>query len=41
MFAYPNVARYSGTGSIDDAASFRAAEGPRFDDDFDWLGRFH
>jgi hypothetical protein len=41
VFAYPKVARYTGTGSVDDAASFKAASpGKRFDDHFRWLGSF-
>jgi tannase/feruloyl esterase len=41
VFPYPLVARYTGTGSIDDAANFTAAK-PRHptDDHFPWLGRF-
>lgn len=40
VFPYPKVARYSGSGDVNDAASFVAADGPRFDDSFDWLGKF-
>lgn len=41
VFPYPLVARYTGTGSIDDAANFTAAkpEHPT-QDRFPWLGRF-
>jgi Tannase and feruloyl esterase len=41
VFAYPLVARYRGTGSIDDAANFVAARPERpTQDRFEWLGRF-
>ncbi len=41
VFPYPLVARYTGTGSIDDAANFAPAEpARRFDDHFSWLGSF-
>jgi hypothetical protein len=41
VFAYPRVARYRGTGSIDDAANFVAANPERpTQDRFRWLGRF-
>jgi feruloyl esterase len=41
VFPYPLVARYTGTGSIDDAANFTATrpENPS-QDHFPWLGRF-
>jgi hypothetical protein len=41
VFPYPLVARYDGSGSIDDAANFVPAEpsGP-VDDHVPWLGRF-
>jgi hypothetical protein len=41
LFPYPKVARDDGSGSVDDAANFTAADPPRrFDDRFDWLGEF-
>ena len=41
VFPYPLVARYTGTGSIDDAANFAAARPERpTQDRFPWLGRF-
>jgi feruloyl esterase len=41
VFPYPQVARYSGRGSIDDAASFVTTHPTkRFNDRFDWLGSF-
>jgi feruloyl esterase len=41
VFPYPQVARYRGGGSIDDAANFvAAAPAKRFDDRFEWLGSF-
>ena len=41
VFPYPQVARYRGTGSIDDAASFvPSTPRERFVDRFDWLGSF-
>jgi Tannase and feruloyl esterase len=41
VFPYPLVARYTGTGSIDDAANFTAARPERpTQDRFPWLGRF-
>jgi feruloyl esterase len=41
VFAYPLVARYTGTGDINDATNFVAAtpEHPS-QDRFPWLGRF-
>ncbi|MFL6125236.1 tannase/feruloyl esterase family alpha/beta hydrolase [Actinophytocola sp.] len=41
VFPYPLVARYTGTGSVDDAANFTAAR-PQHPtrDHFPWLGRF-
>jgi feruloyl esterase len=40
VFPFPTVARYIGTGSIDDAASFVAVT-PRHDSgpDYDWVGK--
>jgi feruloyl esterase len=41
VFAYPLVARYSGSGSVNDAANFVASmPDRRVDDHFPWLGRF-
>ena len=41
VFPYPLVARYTGTGSIDDAANFTATKPERpTQDHFPWLGRF-
>jgi Tannase and feruloyl esterase len=40
VYPYPLVARYDGSGSIDDAANFVPARGPAFNDRFPWLGRF-
>jgi feruloyl esterase len=41
VFPYPQVARYRGGGSIDDAANFvAAAPTKRVDDRFEWLGSF-
>ena len=41
VYPYPQVARYKGTGSTDDAASFQPTAPPkRFDDAFDWVGSF-
>jgi feruloyl esterase len=41
VFAYPKVARYTGSGSIDDAANFKAASsGVHANDRFKWLGSF-
>jgi hypothetical protein len=38
VFPYPQVARYTGTGSIDDAANFVAAPPPvEHDDDIKWI----
>lgn len=40
-FPYPQVARYRGSGSIDDAANFVPANpSTQHDDRFDWLGAF-
>ncbi|WP_226018530.1 tannase/feruloyl esterase family alpha/beta hydrolase [Novosphingobium sp. FKTRR1] len=38
VYAYPAVARYTGSGSIDDAANFVAATPARLDDIADWIG---
>jgi feruloyl esterase len=39
VFPYPTVARYTGSGSIDDAANFTPQEPPQhYDDGVDWLG---
>ncbi|HZU15866.1 MAG TPA: tannase/feruloyl esterase family alpha/beta hydrolase, partial [Candidatus Dormibacteraeota bacterium] len=39
LFPYPERARYSGSGSIDDAASFVAeTPSPLPDDDVPWVG---
>ncbi|HYW26777.1 MAG TPA: tannase/feruloyl esterase family alpha/beta hydrolase [Terriglobales bacterium] len=39
LFPYPAVARYTGSGSIDDAANFIAVTpSPLPNDDFDWVG---
>jgi hypothetical protein len=41
VFPYPLVARYTGSGSVDDAASFTAAHPEhQTQDHFPWLGRF-
>lgn len=40
VFPYPLVARYTGTGSIDDAANFTAVRPKPTQDRFPWLGRF-
>jgi hypothetical protein len=41
VFPYPQVARYDGTGSTDDAANFAPAPPPvHFDDAIPWLGSF-
>jgi feruloyl esterase len=41
VYPYPQVARYDGSGSTEDAANFTAAEPPvRYDDHVDWLGDF-
>ncbi len=41
VFPYPLVARYTGSGSTDDAANFTAAKPAHpTDDHFPWLGRF-
>jgi hypothetical protein len=41
VFAYPLVARYRGTGSVDDAVNFVAAQPTHpTQDRFPWLGRF-
>ena len=41
VFPYPLVARYTGSGSTEDAANFVAASPPEpVDDHFPWLGRF-
>jgi feruloyl esterase len=41
VFPYPLAARYTGSGSIDDAASFTAARPEhQTQDHFPWLGRF-
>jgi Tannase and feruloyl esterase len=41
VFPYPLVARYDGSGSIDDAANFVAADPPGpVDDHVPWLGHF-
>ena len=39
VFPYPQVARYDGTGSVEDAADFVAADpAVRYDDHVEWLG---
>jgi feruloyl esterase len=39
VFAYPEQARYTGTGSIDDAANFVGVMPAHLpDDDFAWVG---
>jgi hypothetical protein len=39
LFPYPEQAKYTGTGSIDDAANFVAfTPSPLPDDDFSWVG---
>jgi hypothetical protein len=41
VFPYPTVARYDGSGSIDDAANFVPTPPPtRYQDDIPWLGSF-
>jgi hypothetical protein len=41
VYPYPTVARYDGSGSIDDAANFVATPPPtRYKDDIAWLGSF-
>jgi hypothetical protein len=41
VFPYPQVARYDGTGSVDDAANFVAADpAVAYDDHVEWLGDF-
>lgn len=40
VFPYPKVARYSGSGSIDDAANFRPVRSSHDDSrDYNWLGK--
>jgi feruloyl esterase len=41
VFPYPTVARYDGSGSIDDAVNFIPSDPPqRFNDRIEWLGSF-
>lgn len=41
VYPYPTVARYDGSGSVDDAANFAPAPPPtRYRDDISWLGSF-
>ena len=41
VYPYPTVARYDGSGSIDDAANFAPTPPPtRYEDDIPWLGSF-
>ena len=41
VFPYPQVARYDGQGSTDDAADFRPSPPPKtYDDGIPWLGSF-
>jgi feruloyl esterase len=38
VYAYPIVARYTGSGSIDDAANFKPFTPPAKAERYDWLG---
>jgi feruloyl esterase len=40
VYAYPLVARYRGTGSINDATNFAPAQPSQTQDRYPWLGRF-
>ncbi|GIM89853.1 hypothetical protein Ato02nite_016460 [Paractinoplanes toevensis] len=41
VYPYPTVARYDGSGSVDDATNFAPAPPPtRYQDDIAWLGSF-